>query len=166
VSNLNPVTHDLSVRTGSIPPRPIETPTQPHESNSLLASLVNALSAATVAAATAAADTGKFEVTNAAAVVAAIAGALSDYQATRLPQEIRRRGGRPPRKAPSRPRAHRQPRLSDAEAAPVPLSESPGRTGEVCREVDGGRPVAHVGGLPCSLRMDNDPPLARGLNLD
>ena len=32
------------------------------------------------------------------------------------------------------------------------------RTGEVCREVDGGRPDAHVGGLPCSLRMDDDPP--------
>ena len=41
------------------------------------------------------------------------------------------------------------------------------RTGEVCREVDGGRPVAHVGGLPCSLRMDDDPPpVDRGLNLD
>ena len=34
------------------------------------------------------------------------------------------------------------------------------RTREVCSEVDGGRPVAHVGGLPCSLMMDNDPPLA------
>jgi len=33
-------------------------------------------------------------------------------------------------------------------------------TGEVYREVDGGRPVARVGGLPCSLRMGNDPPLA------
>ncbi len=43
------------------------------------------------------------------------------------------------------------------------------RTGEVCREVDGDRPVAHVGGLPCSLRMDDDPPLSasgRGLTLD
>ncbi len=26
--------------------------------------------------------------------------------------------------------------------------------------MDGGRPVAHVGGLPCSLVMDDDPPLA------
>jgi hypothetical protein len=26
--------------------------------------------------------------------------------------------------------------------------------------VDGGRPVVHVGGLPHSLGMDNDPPLA------
>jgi hypothetical protein len=40
------------------------------------------------------------------------------------------------------------------------------RTGEVCREVDGGRPVAHVGGLPFSLRMDNDPPLAGTQHLD
>jgi hypothetical protein len=62
-------------------------------------------------------------------VVAAIAGALSDYQATKPPPEIHRRGGRPPRKAPSRPRAHRQPRLSDAEAAPGPLAESPHRRG-------------------------------------
>jgi hypothetical protein len=31
-------------------------------------------------------------------------------------------------------------------------------TGAVCREVDGGRPGAHVGGLPCSLRMDDDLP--------
>jgi hypothetical protein len=54
---------------------------------------------------------------------------LSDYQATRPPPEIHRRGGRPPRKAPSRPRAHRQPRLSDAEAAPGPLTESPHRRG-------------------------------------
>jgi hypothetical protein len=71
----------------------------------------------------------KSEVTNTAAVVAAIAGALSDYQATRPPPEIRRRGGRPPRKAPSRPRAHRRPRLSDAEAAPGPLIESPHKRG-------------------------------------
>jgi hypothetical protein len=76
VSNPNHVTHDLSVRTGSIP-------TQPHESDNLLASLVNALSAA--------AATDKCEVTNTAAVVAAIAGALSDYQATRPPPEADRR---------------------------------------------------------------------------
>ena len=38
------------------------------------------------------------------------------YQAARPPPEIRRRGGRPPKKAPSRPRAHRQPRLSEPEA--------------------------------------------------
>ena len=105
--------HDLShgpgVRTGSIPPSPTDTPTQPHESSGLLASLVNALSAAAAATAAAAAATDKSEITTTAAVVAAIAGALSDYQATRPPPEIRRRGGRPPRKAPSRPRAHRQP---------------------------------------------------------
>jgi hypothetical protein len=130
VSNPSPVTHDLSVRTGSMLPRPIETPTQPHESDSLLASLINALSAAAAATAAAATTTDKREVTNTAAVVAAIAGALSDYQATRPPPEIHRRGGRPPRKAPSRPRAHRQPRLSDAEAAPPgPLTESPHRRG-------------------------------------
>ena len=129
VSNPNPVTHGLSVRTGSIPPSPTETPTQPHESSGLLASLVNALSAAAAATAAAATTTDKFEVTNTAAVVAAIAGALADYQATRPPPEIRRRGGRPPRKAPSRPRAHRQPRLSDAETAPGPLIESPHRRG-------------------------------------
>ena len=126
VPNLNPVRHD----TGSMPPRSIETPTQPHESYSLIASLINALSAAAAAtAAAAAATTDMREVTNTAAVVAAIAGALTDYQATRPPPEIHRRGGRPPRKAPSRPRAHRQPRLSDAEAAPGPLPESPHRRG-------------------------------------
>ena len=56
-----------------------------------------------------------------ALVVAAIADTLADYQA------IRRRGGRPPWKTPSRPRAHRQPRPSDAEA--VPLTEAPHRRG-------------------------------------
>jgi hypothetical protein len=46
---------------------------------------VNALSAAAAATATAAAaaTTDKFEVTTTAAVAAAIAGTLSDYQATR-----------------------------------------------------------------------------------
>ena len=131
VSNLNLATHDLSVRIGSIPlgPRPTDTPTQPHESNGLLTSLVNALSAAAAATAAAAAATDKSEVTTTAAVVAAIAGALSDYQATKPPPEIRRRGGRPPRKAPSRPRAHRQPRLSNADSEAVPLTEPPHRRG-------------------------------------
>ncbi len=87
---------------------------QPSESNDL-ASLVNALSAAAAAAA-AATTTDKLKVTTTAAAAAAIAGALSDYQAT-TPPEIHRRGGRPPRNAPGRPRAHRQPRLSDAEAS-------------------------------------------------
>ncbi len=54
--------YDWSMRTGSIPPRPIETPTQPHESNSLLATLVNALSAAAAATAAAAAATTDIEV--------------------------------------------------------------------------------------------------------
>ena len=129
VSNPNLVTHNLSARTGSIPPRPTDTPTQPHESNGLLTSLVNALSAAAAATAAAAAATDKSEVTTTAAVVAAIAGALSDYQATKPPPEIRRRGGRPPRKAPSRPRAHRQPRLSNADSEAVPLTEPPHRRG-------------------------------------
>ena len=31
MSNPNPVTHGLSVRTGSIPPSPTETPTHPHD---------------------------------------------------------------------------------------------------------------------------------------
>jgi hypothetical protein len=142
------------VRTGSIPPRPTDTPTQPHESNGLLTSLVNALSAAAAATAAAAAATDKFEVTTTAAVVAAIAGALSDYQASRPPPEIRRRGGRPPRKAPRDPKPTANPR---ADSQMLRLCHRPShRTGEV----DGGRPVAHVNGLPCSLGMDNNPPLA------
>ena len=81
------VTDDLSVRTGSIPPRPTDTPAQAHESNGLLTSLVKALSAAAAATAAAAAATDKFEITTTAAVAAAIADALSDsgYQATRPP---------------------------------------------------------------------------------
>ena len=83
VSNLNLATDHLSVSTGSIPlgPSPSDTPTQPHESNGLLTSLVNALSAAAAAtaAARAAAATDKSEVTTTAAVVAAIAGALLGY---------------------------------------------------------------------------------------
>jgi hypothetical protein len=92
----------ISVRT---------TPTPHRESNDLLASLVNTLSAA--AAATAAAGAATTDKLKTAAVVAAIADTLADYQAIRPPPEIRRRGGRPPRKTPSRPRAHRQPRPSD-----------------------------------------------------
>ena len=128
VSNLNRATHDRSVHTGSTPRKPTDTPTQPHENDDLLTSLVNALSAAAAAtAAAAAASTDKLEITTTAAVAAAIADALSDYQATRPPPKVHRRGGRPPRKAPSRPRAHRQTQLSDAEA--VPVTEPPHRRG-------------------------------------
>jgi hypothetical protein len=86
VSHLNLATHNL--RTGGIPPRPTDTPTptQPHESNGLLTSLVRALrlwlSAAAAATAAAATTTDKFEITTTATVAAAIADVLSGYQAT------------------------------------------------------------------------------------
>ena len=51
----------------------------------------------------------------------------------------------------------RDPHISDAGSLTTDsVVNAPHRTGEV----DGGRPVAHVSGLPCSLRRDNDPPLA------
>ena len=129
-----PATHRSDRRDHTNGPTPTPTPTSnpamsarttptPHrdrESNDLLASLVNTLSVAAAATAAAAATTDKLKT---AAVVAAIADTLADYQAVRPPPEIRRRGGRPPRKNPSSLRAHRQPRPSDAEA--VPLTESP-----------------------------------------
>ena len=131
-----PATHRSDRRDHTNGPTPTPTPTfnpamsarttpTPHrESNDLLDSLVNTLSAAAAATAVAAATTDKLKT---AAVVAAIADTLADYQAIGSPPEICRRGGRPPRKTPSRPRAHRQPRPSDAEA--VPLTESPHRRG-------------------------------------
>jgi hypothetical protein len=127
---------------------------------------VKALSAAAAAtAAVAATTTDKFEITITAARAARpwllrSLLTLRLCRATKRPghhrrsvvEEADRRGSKAPQA--SRPRAHRQPRLSEPEAAPGHRLGPSRRTGGV----DGGRPVAHVSGLPGSLGMDNDPP--------